>query len=409
MRVVNHYLSKRGKTFYFVRRVPDDVRHLHPFATIRETLNTADLATARKVRDNRIKELEGQWNAYRALPKGKHIDRQLLNEALGFREMGRRDDDRIGFLEAVEDRTNDIYNDDIRIEDHGRLPSRKAGEFYSIAVGSKTPVGIAVSAFLANANLKPTTRELYSILLKQFAVEFSNLEDIDRNAARIYLQSYAKTRTKKSTLNLKTAIRSLLSYHGLDPKVLEGHRIDAGKEPVLKGVWTDSEALRLAGANNAPQWLRDCITVGLYSGLRRKEIGGLVYDAEKDQLVVEANKAKTANSVRRIPCHSKARDAAKRIAALDYPIRLNKITSGIYDLADKLGIPRTVTVDGVISKRDFHALRHTFASKLASQGVEEATISRILGHAPSNVTGRYAGKIDPEINRALIERVTYDG
>lgn len=409
MRVVNRYLAKRGKTFYFTRRVPDDVRHLHPSVSIRETLNTSDVVTARKMRDNRLKELEADWNAYRALPKGKHIDRQLLSEALELRAMGQQGDDRVDFLEAVEDRTNDIYNDDIHEEDHGRLASKKAGEFYGIASGSKTPVRIAVETFLASANLKPTTRELYRVLLNQFATEFANLEDIDRQSARGFLQAYAKTRTKKTTLNLKTAIRSLFSYHGHDPKVLEGHRIDAGKEPVLKGVWTDSEVLRLAKANDAPQWLRDCITVGMYSGLRRKEIGGLVYDADKDQLVVEANKAKTKNSVRRIPCHSKARDAAKRLASIKPAIRLNAITNGIHDLAERLGIPQTVTIDGVVFKRDFHALRHTFASKLGSHGVEEPTIKRILGHAPLNVTGRYAGKIDPEINRALIERVTYNG
>ena len=44
MRVVNRYLSKRGKTYYLIKRVPDG-------------LNTKDLAVARKIRDRRIKEL----------------------------------------------------------------------------------------------------------------------------------------------------------------------------------------------------------------------------------------------------------------------------------------------------------------------------------------------------------------
>jgi hypothetical protein len=57
MRVVNRYLSKRGKTYYLTKRVPDDVRELHPFGAIRESLNPKDLAVARKIRDRRIKEL----------------------------------------------------------------------------------------------------------------------------------------------------------------------------------------------------------------------------------------------------------------------------------------------------------------------------------------------------------------
>jgi integrase len=408
MRVVNRYLSKRGKTFYLIRRVPEDVRHLHPSGSIRETLNTSDIATARKMRDNRIKGLEATWDAYRALPEGKHIGRQLLHEALELQAMGQQDEDREEILELIEDRTNDIYNNDIHEEDHGRLPSKKAGEFFAIASGRKTPVRIAVEAFLARANLKPSTRGLYKGLLKQLSDEFTNLEDINRQSVRTFLQSFSKARTIKTVRNLITASRQLLSFHGHDPIVFDGHRIDAGKPLVAKGIWTDGEALRLANANSAPQWLRDCITVGLYSGLRRQEIGGLVYDTDKDQLVVEANRAKTASSVRRVPCHSKAREAAKRIVALEPKIRLNKITTGMRELADRLDIPRTVVIDGVANKRDFHALRHTFASKLNSLGTEQSTISRILGHAPSNVTGRYAGKVDPEIDRAAIERVTYD-
>lgn len=260
MRIVNHYLQKRGKTFYFIRRVPDDVKHLHPSGSIRESLHTADAVTARKMRDNRLKDLEAEWNAYRALPTGKHIDRQLLAQALKWREMGQQDEDRAGFLQMVEDRTTDIYNDDIPEEDHGRLPSPKAGEFHDIASGSKTPVSIAVEAFLTGATLKKATRGLYKVLLNQIAGDFTNLEDFNRASVRTFLQSYQKTRTKKSVHNLITAVRSLLSYHGHDPSVFTGHRIDAGKMQVKKGVWNDSEALRLASANDAPQWLRDCIT-----------------------------------------------------------------------------------------------------------------------------------------------------
>ena len=407
MRVVNRYISKRGKTFYLIRRVPGDVRHLHPAGSIRETLNTSDIATARKMRDNRIKALEASWDAYRALPNGKHIGRQLLREALELNEQAQLSEDREEVLQIIEDKTNDIYNNDIHEEDHGRLPSKKAGEFFDIASGRKTPVRIAVEVFLTGANLKPTTRGLYRGLLKQLGDEFPNLEDINRQSVRTFLQSYSKPRTIKTVRNLITASRQLLSFHGHDPIVFDGHRIDAGKPIVDKGIWTDSEALRLANANSAPQWLRDCITVALYSGLRRQEIGGLVYDADKNQLVVEANRAKTPSSVRRVPCHSKAREAAKRIVELEPKIRLNKITTGMHELADRLDIPRTVVIDGVANKRDFHALRHTFASKLTSFGTEQSTIARILGHAPSNVTGRYAGKVDPEIDRAVIERVTY--
>ncbi len=408
MRVVNRYLSKRGKTFYLIKRVPDDVRELYPTGSIRESLKTTDLATARRIRDNRIKELEAQWNAVRALPKGKHIDHRLLHEALEFRKQA-LGPDRQEVLEVVEDRTHDIYNDDVPEELQDFQGSEKANEFYCIASGSKLPTQIAIDEFLASANLKPSTRGLYKGLLKQLGQEFSFLEDMNRTTVRAFLRSYSQNRTTKAVGNMVTAARSLLHFHGFERDVFDDHRIDAGKQLLTKGVWTDKELHRLANANDASQWVRDCIIVAAYSGLRRQEGCGLVYEADKDQLVVEASRAKTKNSIRRVPCHPMARDAAKRIASGASKADKDKLTKRMRELVDKLDIPRTVVIDGVTHKRDFHALRHTFASKLAASGVDQSAIARILGHAPASVTGRYAGKVDPEIDRAVIERVSYEG
>ena len=89
------------------------------------------------------------------------------------------------------------------------------------------------------------------------------------------------------------------------------------------------------------------------------------------------------------------------------PPKLKAISTGIARLAKNLDIKTTIAIDGVPFKRDFHALRHTFASKLTAQGVPEETIGRILGHASQTITGRYAGKVDPELTRNAIEAVNY--
>ena len=87
MRVVNRYLSKRGQTYYLIRRVPDDVRELHPGEkTIRESLKTKDLLAARRIRDARLKELEAKWNAYRSLPRAKYLSPHELHAALELRK-----------------------------------------------------------------------------------------------------------------------------------------------------------------------------------------------------------------------------------------------------------------------------------------------------------------------------------
>ena len=372
MRPINRYLTTRGGMYYLARRVPEDVKALHSSVWIREALRTSDLTTARKLRDMRLSALEAHWNAYRVLLK-----REGTNLPIG--------------------------------HDGRSLPTDGGGAaaMYRLAGGQRTVTRIAAEAFLARANLKPSTKSLYGKVLKQLTEQFPNLEDMDRSSARQFLQAYSQDRTAKAVRNLIAAARSLLAFHGNDPSVFSGHRIDAGRATRLKGVWTDSEAFQLVHANNSPQWLTDCITVALHSGLRRQEVCGLTYDADTDQLVVEAGQAKTANSIRRIPCHSKARDAAKRLADLRPRLDPQRLTKAMQTIASRLNIAQIIEIDGVTHKRDFHAIRHTFASKLASLSTEEAIIAKLLGHAPLNVTGRYAGKVDTEVFRNVVEGVSY--
>lgn len=403
MRPLNKYLSRRNGKYQFVRRVPDDVAALHQSRSIREALNTSDLPTARILRDKRVGELESRWSAYRTLPKsetglGAH---QFNHDPSLFGGVARsgphhgRHTELADLREAASGQRGG----------EGANPSTKAD--YETAACASKPMTVAAEEFLARANLKPSTKSLYGKVLKQVAGEFQTLDDISRSLVRQFLQTYSQDRTAKAVRNLIAAARSMLAFHGVDPGVFSGHRIDAGRATRIKGVWTDEEAFRLAHAKDSPQWLSDCIAVALHSGLRRQEICGLIYDAETDQLVVEASRAKTANSVRRIPCHSMAREAAKRLADLTPRLDPQRLTKAMQTLAARLKIPQVIEIDGVTHKRDFHAIRHTFASKLASLRVEESTIAKLLGHAPMNVTGRYAGKVDPEVFRSVVEKVSY--
>jgi integrase len=424
VRTVNRYLKKRGRTYYVVRRVPEDVQKLVGSEVFKQSLKTTDLHLARKLRDERLKLLELEWakarqtlrvhqqECLRMKAKGL-LNEAELREALELRQEMLAESNPAAIdeiKEFIEDRTKDIYNRDIPEEAWGRRGSAKAGEFYGIASGEQTPTGLAVERFLERANLKPSTKSLYRKMLKLAVAEFPFLEDVTRQRALKFLQAYAENTTAKSVSNLRTATRSLLAFHGLDPSVMAHHRIDAGKRATDKGVWTDEEVLRLIGESVPTRgdqgWLRDAITVAAYSGLRRQEVCGLVYDADKDQLVVVQGKAKTKSSVRRVPCHPMAREAAKRIVALSKPINEQTLTKQTQRLAAKLSIPQRIEIDGVEMKRDFHAFRHTFASKLSSLGVDEATIARIVGHR-GGITARYAGKVNPEIYREIVERVQY--
>jgi integrase len=406
MRIVNTHLKKRGQ-IQLAKRIPADVRSLHGNAVfIRQSLKTSDVKAARRLRDKVLRELEADWTAYRLRPKGTLLSRDEMHQALMLkRELTSGGKDVDDVKDVIEDVTLDIYRTEIPEELDGELSSEKAGEFFRIASGTRTPTSLAADQFLQRANLKPSTVRLYRICLAHLAKQFPCIEQIDRKSVSKFLSDFSSTRTAKSTNNLIAASSSLLSFHSLNPSLFRGHRIDAGVPAVAKGVWTNNEAYQLINANSAPQWLRDCINIALHSGLRRQEIAGLVYDNERNQLVVEKSKAKTAHSVRRVPCHPLIRGAVARILAS--PPKEKAISVGIARLAKKLDIKTTITIDGVPQKRDFHAIRHTFASKLTAQGIPEETIGRILGHASKSITARYAGKVDPELTRNAIEAVNY--
>ncbi|WP_245509448.1 DUF6538 domain-containing protein [Bradyrhizobium vignae] len=408
---MNRYLSKRGRTWYLIKRIPADVRELHQGEdTIRESLKTTDLIAARRIRDARLKELEAEWNAYRALPRGKHLNPRELHAALQLRKdlLG---SERQAVLEIVEECTNDIYNSDVPEQLHGLASSEKAAEFNGIASGKRFPTELAVEEFLAGAKLKPTTRKLYAGLLKLVINKFPTLEEINEVSIISLVREYQRDHTAKSVRNLLTATRNLLHYHGHNHvrEAIRSLRIDAHKPLLEKGIWTPKELVRLTVANTAPQWLRDCIIVAAYSGLRAQEIRGLIYDAGENQLVVPLQNAKTTNAIRRIACHPKAKEAAIRLASANDKLTVHKLSTAFRSLVEKLNLPRIVEIDGVPTKRDFHALRHTFASKLTALGAEESAIKRILGHSTKgNVTRGYSQKVGAELDRPLIERVSYE-
>jgi hypothetical protein len=108
MRVMNHHLCKLGNTYYFIKRVPKDVRRLHSSGWIKQSLKTANLPTARRLRDQLLKQPEAKWSTYRALPEGNYLSGEQLQEALGLRKHVLSGDDRQNWLQAVDERTAEI-------------------------------------------------------------------------------------------------------------------------------------------------------------------------------------------------------------------------------------------------------------------------------------------------------------
>jgi integrase len=401
------YLTKRGSVYWLKKRVPGDIRHLLPYSVVQESLRTSSDTEAKRRRDIRLTELNLQWDALRKannLPT-QYLSPQELHEAIRLRQefnsipidSVKRED----MLRHIQDRTEDISEDPFN-------PSDKGGEFYGIATGETVFLKDAADQFLANTRLKTNTKNLYRTVLGQVALSLPYVNEVTKDKARAFLQAFASTRTKKAVNNLLSAVKTLWKHLGQDVSVWEGHRIEAGKDIKKKGVYSSKELQKLL--SKASPRLHDAILIAAYSGLRRQEICGLVYDSTLDQLVVTKEKAKNSEP-RRVPCHSEIRESVKRFiqSQKDNPLNEKNLSNTFAELLVDAGVPKTISVDGEVYKRDFHALRHTFASKLVELGVDVSVVGRLLGHKGANeITLKYGGKADPESLRKYVDMLRYD-
>jgi integrase len=141
-------------------------------------------------------------------------------------------------------------------------------------------------------------------------------------------------------------------------------------------------------------WVRDAVTVLAYTGMRRGELMGLNWDdIGTDTIRIKPEQAtgrtlKAAGSTRVIPLPSQVR------AILDY----HRDSGHAVPVGTARGkrITRTALSNAWIRYMHsrgltyrLHDLRHTYACRLASAGVNPAAAQRVLGHTKIEITLRY--------------------
>jgi len=167
---------------------------------------------------------------------------------------------------------------------------------------------------------------------------------------------------------------------------------------------TDEEEQRLIKALPDDE-SRNRVQVLLHTGFRRGELLGLRWrDVDFKAGILTFPKSKNGET-RHVPMTSAVRMILlKRPRALDGSVLIFPNSEGHLDLrwATKT-VPVALRAANVQGFR-FHDLRHTFASRLAMEGVELMTIRELLGHKSMAMTLRYA-HLSPEHRRIAIERL----
>jgi integrase len=166
---------------------------------------------------------------------------------------------------------------------------------------------------------------------------------------------------------------------------------DVEEERLMKALPNDEDRAR--------------VTVLTHTGFRRGELLGLRWrDVDLKGGVLTIPKAKNGEA-RHVPLTSTVRAIlSRRTRPLDANTLVFPNSEGHRDLRwAKKTVPAALRAAQIEDFR-FHDLRHTFASRLAMEGVDLMTIRELMGHKTMAMTLRYS-HLSPGHRRTAIERL----
>ena len=255
-------------------------------------------------------------------------------------------------------------------------------------------------AYKSMRRLKTITayvREYYNVPLKDITID--NYQQ--------FLNTLALTRSKPTVKKyhdyvkacIKHAIQSkILVYDPTVAVVIKGNDERTKDEDIKHLSYSEFNALHkaLMDGINPFYTARYVILLGMYTGARFGECLGLTWDCiDFENCTIRIEKGfdyhytndftdgKTKNSKRTIEVNHELLDVLQQLPRDNEDDRVftrmsnNAVNKTLEHALKRAGIEKVVT---------FHALRHTHASILLSQGVQLLTVSRRLGHADANIT-----------------------
>jgi site-specific recombinase XerD len=156
---------------------------------------------------------------------------------------------------------------------------------------------------------------------------------------------------------------------------------------------TEDEERRLLGAS--PQWLREIIVFALNTGLRQDELLSLEWSRVnlfRRTILIQITKNGKPKTLplNRIALDILKKKAEEKVLSIKNDLVFvsnagTKINKRNLTRAFVLALKRAMVKDFT-----FHCLRHTFATRLAQNGVDIYKIAKLLGHKDLKMTQRYS-------------------
>ena len=228
---------------------------------------------------------------------------------------------------------------------------------------------------------------------------------------------YGKTRTPAS-VNRELDLLSRILSMACDQDLLTDNllrkvkrlREDNARERVLS---TSEEVRLMAVLERTRSPLGNMVIVALHTGMRRGEIHRLTWaDVDFDRSIILVCKTKTGRD-RIVPMHNLVRRLMKELSQAAQlrekakqinnpkPIEVEICDKRIFEIDWIEKLWRKTCVRAAITNLRFHDLRHTFATRLAAQGVDAFAIARLLGHARVEMTARYVNATSEHLHAAI--------
>ncbi len=291
--------------------------------------------------------------------------------------------------------------------------------------------------FQDRSHLQPKTVEAYTYALKGLADVLpagATLGAVTATDVRRYVEN--RSASESTRLHRWRHLRAFFQW-ALDTGLLETNPVQQVRRPKASkkeaGYLSESELDKLLASIEAyassrigkpgvanPYWLRDVVTLAVWTGLRLGEVCALRWrsvDLEQGLLTVECTEHFRTKSghERRVPLlpaslalllQLKARFIESQpdgVKALDGFVLTGEkgkpLGPSFTSHSFKKAVKRAHLSEGI----HFHSLRHTAASWLVMKGVPLMYVRDVLGHGDLSLTQRYA-HLSPEGMHAAVKQ-----
>lgn len=303
-------------------------------------------------------------------------------------------------------------------------------------------------------NIKPTTFQkyegLYRLYVKDSPLYSIKLADLKAIQIQRYYNSLSENGKSRNLIeNLNKLIKQFLNY-GVDEGYLNQNPC-LGKKIVIPGVrkpkgevehFTDEEVSILISNLKGDRY-RELILLALGTGLRRGELLALTWsDIDFKNNIIKVNKSlakayiisadgskerkqiiqvpKTKRSIREVPFPTNLVTVLKDIqkkqkrdklkCGESYEVSNYVFTTSSGTLIDVTNLSHAwqkILKRAELPHKKFHALRHTYATKLFEKEVPLKTVSELLGHSSTEMTSNTYTHVIPKQKETAVEKLNY--